>query len=59
MAEKTHKLRAGGRIGALPAIAADRDAAMAMQAVVDARADINTDQIAVFLALGGGWEAHP
>lgn len=59
VAEKAHKLRAGGRIGALPAIAADRDAAMAKQAVADARADINTDQIAAFLALGGGWEARP
>jgi len=59
VAEKARKLRVGGRIGALPVLAADRDLALADQAMADARADINTDQIAAFLALGGGWEGRP
>ncbi|WCT79341.1 efflux transporter outer membrane subunit [Novosphingobium humi] len=59
VAEKARMLRAGGRVGAMPVVAADRDLALADQALADAHADINTDQIAAFLALGGGWEGRP
>lgn len=57
VAARTRQLRAGGRIGGLAALSAERDAALAEQAAADGEADLNADQIAVFLALGGGWKA--
>lgn len=59
VALRTRQLRAGGRVGGLVALSAARDAALAEQAAADGEADLNTDQIAVFLALGGGWKVPP
>lgn len=48
-------LRRGGRIGGLAALDAERAAVAAEQAVTDIETTVNADQIAIFLALGGGW----
>jgi outer membrane protein TolC len=48
-------LRRGGRIGGLAALDAERTAVAAEQAVTDIETTVNADQIAIFLALGGGW----
>lgn len=51
------QLRRGGRVGGLALVDADRAVAAAEQALASARTDLSHDQIAVFLALGGGWSA--
>lgn len=55
VAARTAQLRRGGRIAELPALEAERDLVSAEQAAADGRAALNEDQIALFLALGGGW----
>jgi outer membrane protein TolC len=55
VATQTRQLHDGGRIGALPALDAERGALVAEQAVADGAADLNADQITVFMSLGGGW----
>jgi len=55
VAARTAQLRRGGKVGALPALEADRDLVAAEQALAQAKAATNADQIALFLALGGGW----
>ncbi|SCW34940.1 efflux transporter, outer membrane factor (OMF) lipoprotein, NodT family [Sphingobium faniae] len=57
VAARTAQLRRGGKIGELPALEAERDMVAAEQAAAEGRAAINDDQIALFLALGGGWTA--
>lgn len=57
VAAHTDQLRRGGKIGELPALEAQRDLVAAEQAAAEAQAAINDDQIALFLALGGGWAA--
>lgn len=51
-----HRLQAGGRMSSLTVLDADRTVAAAAQAVAANRTLISQDQIAVFLALGGGWQ---
>ena len=55
VAARTDQLRRGGKLGGLATIDAERGRLAADEAVAAARADINADQVAVFLALGGGW----
>ncbi|WP_454884864.1 efflux transporter outer membrane subunit [Sphingomonas oryzagri] len=52
---RTRELRKGGRIGGLVALDAERNWIAATAATATAEADVNSDQIDVFLALGGGW----
>jgi NodT family efflux transporter outer membrane factor (OMF) lipoprotein len=55
VAQQTARLRRGGKIAELPAIEAERDLVIAEQAAADGRVAMSEDQIALFLALGGGW----
>ena len=50
------KLWRGGNIDALATLDADRSLAAAEQAYAAAKTRLNVDQIAIFLALGGGWQ---
>jgi len=52
-------LQAGGRGTALTVIDAQRTLAGAEQSVAQLKSAISDDQVAVFLALGGGWESAP
>jgi outer membrane protein TolC len=54
--ERTDELRHGGRVGGLVALDARRTWLAAETAVAAARQQVNDDQIATFLALGGGWQ---
>jgi NodT family efflux transporter outer membrane factor (OMF) lipoprotein len=53
------KLWRGGNIDALATLDADRSLAAAEQAYAEAKTRLNVDQIAIFLALGGGWQTAP
>ncbi|MGN6375175.1 MAG: efflux transporter outer membrane subunit [Sphingomonas sp.] len=53
--QRTAELRRGGKVGGLDTLDAARSYVAAEQAVAMAEAQINRDQIALFLALGGGW----
>lgn len=55
LAAAAHGLQAGGRMGAIGVLDADRAVAVADQSMVANRTQISQDQVAVFLALGGGW----
>ncbi len=55
VAAKTLQMRLGGKVGSLVALDAERNRVIADQAVAAAFSDISDDQIAIFLALGGGW----
>lgn len=55
VAARTQELRRGGKVGGLVALDAERGRIAAEEAVAVAEADTNADQVAVFLALGGGW----
>ena len=50
------RLQAAGRTGALATLDAERTLAATQSALAASRAQIALDQVAVFLALGGGWE---
>lgn len=52
---RTEELRRGGKVGGLVALDAERTWVTAEAAVATQQAAINSDQISVFLALGGGW----
>jgi NodT family efflux transporter outer membrane factor (OMF) lipoprotein len=56
LAQAAHDLQRGGRAGALTVLDADRTVVAADQALAANRSQITQDQIAVFLALGGGWQ---
>jgi len=56
LATAAHRLQAGGRLGASGVLEANRAVAAADQTLAATRSQISQDQIAVFLALGGGWE---
>ncbi len=49
------ELRKGGKVGGLSALEAERNSVAAAQALAAIEAEVNSNQIAVFLALGGGW----
>jgi multidrug efflux system outer membrane protein len=51
------RLQVAGRATALDVIDAQRTLAAAEQSLAQLEAGISTDQVAVFLALGGGWES--
>ena len=53
------RLQAAGRTGALSTLDAERTLASANSALAAIRAQIGEDQVAIFLALGGGWEVAP
>lgn len=53
---QTDALVRGGKAGGLAALDAERAWLSAEAAVVAAQRDINHEQIATFLALGGGWQ---
>jgi NodT family efflux transporter outer membrane factor (OMF) lipoprotein len=53
------RLEAGGRATALTLIDAQRTLAAAEQSLAQLKSAISEDQVAVFLALGGGWENGP
>ena len=53
-----HRLQAAGRSGSLATLDAERTLAATQSAVAALRAQIADDQVAVFLALGGGWETE-
>jgi NodT family efflux transporter outer membrane factor (OMF) lipoprotein len=55
-AEDARILRAGGRIDALVALAAERTLANADEMVAAAEGQISADEMTLFLALGGGWD---
>ena len=54
--EQTDELWRGGKVSSLAALDAERTWLAAETAVATAQADVNSDQIATFLALGGGWQ---
>jgi NodT family efflux transporter outer membrane factor (OMF) lipoprotein len=51
-----HRLQAAGRSGSLATLDAERALATTQSALAAVRAQIADDQVALFLALGGGWE---
>jgi outer membrane protein, multidrug efflux system len=51
-----HLLEAGGRSGALSTLDAERTLASTEAALASIAAQVSQDQVALFLALGGGWE---
>ncbi len=53
------QLEVGGRATALAVIDAQRTLASVEQSLAQLESAISDDQVAVFLALGGGWEAAP
>jgi outer membrane protein, multidrug efflux system len=53
------RLQVAGRASALAVIDAQRTLASAEQALAQLQSAISEDQINVFLALGGGWDAAP
>jgi len=56
-AEDVRRLQSGGLATALEVVDAQRALAAAEQALAALQAALSDDQIAVFLALGGGWES--
>jgi outer membrane protein, multidrug efflux system len=53
------RLEVGGRATALDVIDAQRTLASSEQSLAQVQSAIPDDQVAVFLALGGGWETDP
>jgi outer membrane protein TolC len=56
VSDRTRELRRGGRVGGLVALDAERTWVNSEVAVASAEAEVNSDQITIFLALGGGWQ---
>jgi NodT family efflux transporter outer membrane factor (OMF) lipoprotein len=56
---EAESLQSGGRANALTVIDAQRTLAAAEQSLAQLKSAISDDQVAVFLALGGGWENSP
>jgi NodT family efflux transporter outer membrane factor (OMF) lipoprotein len=59
VARDVETLEVGGRATSLAVIDAQRTLASAEQSLAEAQSAISGDQVAVFLALGGGWESPP
>jgi NodT family efflux transporter outer membrane factor (OMF) lipoprotein len=55
VAQRTEELRAGGKVGGLVALDAQRSWIATEVAVAATQAEVNSDQISAFMALGGGW----
>ena len=56
--EQAKRLYLGGKIDFLPFLDAQRTRDSADEALAASHARLATDQVAIFLALGGGWEAE-
>jgi outer membrane protein, multidrug efflux system len=54
-----HRLQSLGHIDALAVLDAERAQAAANQGLASQRSQVSLDQVATFLALGGGWRAPP
>jgi outer membrane protein, multidrug efflux system len=59
VARDVERLEVGGRATSLAVIDAQRTLASAEQSLAQQQSAISEDQVAVFLALGGGWETTP
>jgi outer membrane protein, multidrug efflux system len=59
VAREVERLQVGGRATALEVIDAQRTLASVEQSLAQLRSAISEDQVAAFLALGGGWEPAP
>jgi NodT family efflux transporter outer membrane factor (OMF) lipoprotein len=59
LARDEDRLEVGGHATALDVIDAQRTLASAEQSLAQLQSAISEDQVAVFLALGGGWETGP
>lgn len=57
VAAQARRLYQGGKTGYLDALDAERSLASSDAAVAGSRAQLAEDQVQLFLALGGGWEA--
>jgi outer membrane protein, multidrug efflux system len=57
VADEEQRLLAGGRATSLEVVDAQRTLASAEQSLAQLESAISADQVAVFLALGGGWES--
>ncbi|QCP14436.1 efflux transporter outer membrane subunit [Pseudoduganella umbonata] len=55
-ASQSHRLYEAGKIDFLPVLDADRTLAAGDSALAASDAQVAADQVALFLALGGGWE---
>jgi NodT family efflux transporter outer membrane factor (OMF) lipoprotein len=56
LAEAAHEMQSAGRTNAVATLTAERAFASAEQTLAVNQSQISRDQIALFLALGGGWE---
>jgi outer membrane protein TolC len=54
--QQAKRLYVGGKMDFLALLDAQRTLASADDAVANSHARLATDQVAIFLALGGGWE---
>jgi NodT family efflux transporter outer membrane factor (OMF) lipoprotein len=59
VARDAHQLWQGGSTNALTSLDADRSLAAAEQAYAAGQTDVSISQIAIFFALGGGWQSEP
>lgn len=57
VAQKTRQLYASGKIGYLDVLDAERSLASSTAALAQSQGQLSDDQVLLFLALGGGWEA--
>ena len=55
--EQAQQLYVGGKTGFLTLLEAERDLASADDALASLHAQLATDQVALFFALGGGWDS--
>jgi outer membrane protein TolC len=55
--QQAQQLYTGGKIDFLPLLDAQRSLAAADNALAATHAHLAADQVAIFLALGGGWES--
>jgi NodT family efflux transporter outer membrane factor (OMF) lipoprotein len=58
VAEQARRLYRAGKTGYLESLDAERSLAAADAALADTQAQLAEDQVRLFLALGGGWEAE-
>lgn len=57
VAQKTRLLYSSGKIGYLDVLDAERGLASSDAALAQSAGQLSDDQVMLFLALGGGWEA--
>ncbi len=59
VAEQARRMYAGGKVGYLESLDAERSLATSEAALAASEAQLADDQVQLFLALGGGWEPTP